>query len=357
MWSFTGRYGEVELLRKVLREGRGALVTGEAGSGRTRLLSEAVAPFEHWMVRGRDPEVPFGAFAHLLPVPGETANPVRWAADALGLLPELLAVDDAHLLDPLSAALVDYLAAQSCIKLLLSAREGVPLPRLATEPHTLELRPLSLQETGRVLAAVLRGPMDAFSVRRLWNLTQGNLLLLTEIVRSVPPVSQNDAWSWEGRVIRTRRIRRWVDERFSVLDPATREVLEYIAVSEPLDLEAITDPAAMERLEQARLVQIFGSPPRVKLAHPLFAEVIRSGMGQLRTRRLIAELPPARSGAGPLSARELEIARLASWGLSNREIAECLSLSRRTVANHLCTAYAKLGCNDRAMLARRLPVG
>ena len=50
-----------------------------------------------------------------------------------------------------------------------------------------------------------------------------------------------------------------------------------------------------------------------------------------------------------LSKRELEVARLAS-SMSNPEIAERLSLSRRTVENHISNALKKLGAKNRAEL-------
>jgi DNA-binding CsgD family transcriptional regulator len=53
----------------------------------------------------------------------------------------------------------------------------------------------------------------------------------------------------------------------------------------------------------------------------------------------------------PLTGREEEIASLAARGLSNREIAERLVLSVRTVDNHLHSAYAKLGVRGRRELA------
>lgn len=58
-----------------------------------------------------------------------------------------------------------------------------------------------------------------------------------------------------------------------------------------------------------------------------------------------------RSGTGPLSARELEIARLAADGLTNRQIAERLIVSERTVENHLYRIFIKLGVSGRDSLA------
>ena len=62
-------------------------------------------------------------------------------------------------------------------------------------------------------------------------------------------------------------------------------------------------------------------------------------------------LPVADLARPELSRREAEIAQLASRGLSNREIAERLFVSVRTVEGHLHRLYAKLGVSDRSELA------
>jgi len=55
-----------------------------------------------------------------------------------------------------------------------------------------------------------------------------------------------------------------------------------------------------------------------------------------------------------LSAQELQIARLAAEGLSNREIGERLYLSPRTVGSHLYNIFPKLDVTSRVQLAARL---
>jgi DNA-binding CsgD family transcriptional regulator len=55
-----------------------------------------------------------------------------------------------------------------------------------------------------------------------------------------------------------------------------------------------------------------------------------------------------------LSAQEMEIARLASEGLSNREIGERLYLSHRTVGSHLYRIFPKLNITSRGQLPARL---
>lgn len=54
-----------------------------------------------------------------------------------------------------------------------------------------------------------------------------------------------------------------------------------------------------------------------------------------------------------LTPRQKDVARLVCTGMSNREIAERLSMQEGTVKNHLKEAFAKLGVSNRTQLARR----
>ena len=69
-----------------------------------------------------------------------------------------------------------------------------------------------------------------------------------------------------------------------------------------------------------------------------------------------ASTPAIKSAAKPLpvTAREREIAVLIAAGLSNREIAERLTVSIRTVEGHIYRACYKLDANDRNELANKL---
>ncbi len=56
---------------------------------------------------------------------------------------------------------------------------------------------------------------------------------------------------------------------------------------------------------------------------------------------------------GVLSAREMEILLLVSRGLSNREVANMLTLSEATVKRHLANTYPKMGVSSRGEAVRQ----
>lgn len=76
-------------------------------------------------------------------------------------------------------------------------------------------------------------------------------------------------------------------------------------------------------------------------------------------RRILELLPasalaaPAEASAEALSKREAEILQLVADGLSNREIAEQLFLSRYTVESHVKRIYRKLAVSSRMMAVQK----
>ena len=69
------------------------------------------------------------------------------------------------------------------------------------------------------------------------------------------------------------------------------------------------------------------------------------------TRRSERETQQAASAVGPLSRREQEIAALVSQGRTNRQIADALVLSERTVDTHVHNILGKLELTSRAQIA------
>ena len=60
---------------------------------------------------------------------------------------------------------------------------------------------------------------------------------------------------------------------------------------------------------------------------------------------------PVRTGVDALSASELRVTRLAAEGMTNRQIAQHLFVSPKTVESQLSAAYRKLDVTSRAALA------
>lgn len=83
------------------------------------------------------------------------------------------------------------------------------------------------------------------------------------------------------------------------------------------------------------------------LAKPQVASWLIS---QFETMQTGAEEAPEETFRS-LSAREMEILKLITKGLSNKEIAKALGISRQTVKNHMTSILRKLAVNDRTQAA------
>jgi DNA-binding CsgD family transcriptional regulator len=99
-------------------------------------------------------------------------------------------------------------------------------------------------------------------------------------------------------------------------------------------------PDGMARLQESLLLaQATGSRPLVKRCR---AELIKGGT---RVPAVGAKTSTT------LTAAELRVCTMAAEGMSNREIAQALFVSRATVESHLHASYGKLGVERRGQLA------
>jgi two-component system nitrate/nitrite response regulator NarL len=86
---------------------------------------------------------------------------------------------------------------------------------------------------------------------------------------------------------------------------------------------------------------------------PELVDRIVAATRDLLARSAAADQLPA-PNLSALSAREAEVARAVAAGKSNREVAEQLFISERTVKAHLGAVFEKLGVRDRLQLALHL---
>ncbi|MFF8786302.1 LuxR C-terminal-related transcriptional regulator [Streptomyces sp. NPDC015125] len=141
------------------------------------------------------------------------------------------------------------------------------------------------------------------------------------------------------------------------LAPARARLAAALADQSPGALSEVSDECdamgapllAAEAMAQAGTAwQLAGEPRRsTSAAHRALALAGKCEGAQTPALVLSAS-------AAALTKREAEIAHLAAATLRSREIAELLTISVRTVDNHLQSIYAKLGVTNRRELARKL---
>ncbi|MFJ6195447.1 LuxR C-terminal-related transcriptional regulator [Micromonospora sp. NPDC092111] len=346
-WSFVGRTDELNRLLSAVdgAEGRGLFFSGSAGIGKSRLLREGVAalPTDRYALSfvaasTATAALPFGGLAPVLPAEQpqglSPAGVLRWGVEVLQEQAAgrriVLAIDDAHLLDPPSAALVHLLARAENTTVLGTLRNGeqIPLPIRALWTDDLvehaELAPLGPTETTGLLAAILNGPVDAGSAERLFRLSAGNPLLLRELVLAAATggelVRTYGVWRWTGRLELAPSLTDLIDTRIGQLEPGVRAVVELVAFGEPLGLHLLNqaaDPADVETAEERGLITAVQDDRRVdvRLAHPLYGEVIRRRCPVSRTRRLQAHLAERLELVG--ARRRGDLLRVAVWRLDS----------------------------------------
>ena len=376
-WPLVGRGDELAELERLLGPGGGpggVALFGDAGVGKSRLVAEVVDARRadgmavEW-VRATEAakNIPLGSFAHLLAPVDDAHLPDDLLHLALAGLGErsgdaslVLAVDDAHLLDESSVALLHLAVTQSNVQVLVSVRTAEPLPpglvglwkdELLVR---LDVAPLSRDATEQLVLAMVGGSLDrgpappandarrrdgsvpASLQDRIWRLSRGNPLFVRELVTAAV---ERRYGGGSGRILLPaegprERLRELVEERLRLLEPTWRRALEMVAVGEQVPLEAVerlAEPADLEALERRALVEIVstGGASTVQVAHPLYGEVLANSLPSLRRRTLIRELIGAVEDLD-----QFDRLRLATWRLESGlpgEAEQLLMLAREAL--------------------------
>jgi DNA-binding CsgD family transcriptional regulator len=319
----------------------GLVITGAAGVGKTRLASEVLAAAEtmgYAPVRVTATEagraIPLGPFAGVLPVDDDFgAAGVQLLALARRAICAredgrrvALLVDDAHLLDPASALLVQQVTAAREATVIATVRSGEPVTDAVVavwKDHGCELQPLSLEESGILVESLVGRDVDAQTKHRLWEASRGVPLFLRELVldgleRHLFALQQG-LWRYRGEPQVGHRLRELLGTRIGQLEDVERALLELVAIGEPLAWSLLEDgeAAAAEVLMHRELMvaERHGRRLELRLAHPLHGEVVRARMPPTRVAALQARVADA------LEATDLrrsgDLIRFAVWRLES----------------------------------------
>jgi DNA-binding CsgD family transcriptional regulator/tetratricopeptide (TPR) repeat protein len=311
-----GRTGELRTIEAAISAPAvsGILVCGAEGVGKSRIAREALSASAaqgcetRWTV-GTSPgrAIPLGAFNAWAPSAAtDTVQLLRGVIESLtaaapSAAKVVLAVDDVHLLDELSTFVVHQIVQQGAAKVILTVRDDEPIPIAIQEIwkagqfDRLDIEQLSLSETTMLLSAALDGSVDADAAQRLWKLTRGNVLYLRNIVEQEVAdrriVQEGGYWRWIGDPVMPPGLVGLVESRVGAVPTLVSEVIDVLAVGEPIELgilTRITDAAAVEEAEIRGLITLepAGSDIEVRVAHPLYGQVRRRRAPQSRLRRL-----------------------------------------------------------------------
>ena len=344
-WPLVGRQAELEALAAALGGTRagGVVLAGGAGVGKTRLAREALARAEaagwgvEWVAATRAAaSIPFGAVSHLLPATERLSDDrldlLRRAAVLLAERgrerPLALGVDDAHLLDDASAALVHQLALRGLVVVLATVRTGEPAPDSVVAlwkdglARRLDLPALAAEATAELLGRALGGRVDGVTRQEVLRVTEGNPLYLHELVlgglESGGLRQVDGVWRWKRGLAGATRLAAAVEARLGTLDDAARAAVELTAWGEPLAvgvLERLVDRDAVQAAERSGVLvlQRAGRRALARLAHPLYGEVLRATLPMGRARAVAGRLAAA-VGSGILRRRD-DLLRVGVWQL------------------------------------------
>ncbi len=316
----TGRDSELGAIRRALSgtgNYSGVVICGAAGVGKTRLAREVLARAQaagertNWITGTESARpLPLGAFTgSITEAPTDTAPNVGRLINSFVAQQRqgrvLIGVDDAHLLDGLSAHVVHQLAQTRGPRLVVTMRTGEAEPDAVTALWKdgllarLDLEPLSEAGTRSLIESTLGGAVDARSAQRFWKLTGGNALFLRQLLKDQVDAGRMrqvaGVWMWDERVAVSQSITDMVGRQLGELSEGTALVLDTLSQCEPLPVDVLCKLAERSDLEAAERLHLVtversGNERMARLAHPLFGELRRASAGEMYLSRIRGKL-------------------------------------------------------------------
>ncbi|MGC4934029.1 helix-turn-helix transcriptional regulator [Gordonia sp. DT30] len=319
-WPWTGRGPELRRIRRELtRDPPGAvMVSGAGGVGKTRLAREAVSGLNvpvFWVGgTGSTQQIPLGAFAPW--IDDAIVDPLRRITALLGTLSaapaQVVVVDDVDHLDEQSLFVVHRLLAIPAVGLLITTRgDAAASTRTADLLRDgtivdLELAPLGRADVSALMRWRLGAPIAVPLAQQLWTMTRGNPFFLVTVcdtnLDTGRMVLREGRWTADGPPELPGTLAGVLDARLRAVGDGVADVVNLVALAEPLELGVLSDlcaPTDVEAAETAGFIAIesidaYGrgavDTAHVTLTHPLYGEARMATVSRVRLNRLRTNL-------------------------------------------------------------------
>ncbi|SDI25845.1 AAA ATPase domain-containing protein [Arthrobacter subterraneus] len=329
-WPLVGRDPELAEARNALLDSawRGVIITGQSGVGKTalaqRIAREVDDSFELVYVRGSAiaSKMPYGALSFVLSDLDDAivGNPLMLLRGLQELYARredgrqtLILADNLEELDSSSAMALAHLVRVGAVKLIAICQSIDASPEEFCDLwkdgvlRRIDLEPLNLAATTRLLSAALDAPVSRAAAASMWHTTGGNPLFLQALTReqvdSGEMLERDGVWVAKPlSVPKTRRsMTDWIMVRLRRMPAEEREALELISVVgvAPLDLLLRFVPSsALDSLQERKAIDVeHGDSPNVRVANGLVSEVVRSQVPLGRGRELMRAIATETRGA------------------------------------------------------------
>lgn len=375
-WPVVRRDDEFTAIHHALVEQAGVcgiVLIGDAGVGKTtlaRLVTQSLPVRVQWVAATESARsIPLGVFAHLVGT-ATSRDPVAFLSAAReSIIAEghsVIGVDDAHLLDELSATLLHQLALDGSVRIVATVRTGETVPDAITTLwkdgylRRLNLTPFTRDQCVTLIEEALGGRVEGLSADLMWEASGGNALFVRHLVEGALEAGAlrqvRGVWQLRGRTAITSELASLLDSRVEQLRDDVLHALRLLTFCEPLSLDCLAGIVGADAVEEAEtrgLIRVVENPSTVdvRFTHPLFGEVIRGRLGMAAARRLRGEVVralQAQPSRGPMDRIRLAELTLDSDEHADLELLltaarDAIALTNVTLGERLARAAVNRG--------------